>query len=239
MITLVRLVSKAATSSKDKERRVVLLGLDRGGKTRLFEWAQETLFHQQKRGDTDAGGGSDGDKEGAAGYTPTSGASSARGSHQRCKLSVTDLGGQPRKRKSWQDYFADADALLWVADVADDAQLARLAESAEELRAVIGSELLEECPVCVVVGCAGAISDVEDDRIDLAKECFEAVLAKERGARDTRLVFADVCDTSTHAQKTRYAEAFDWLCELFRAHSAHVAARDKLIPSLVQRSLLM
>ena len=53
MITLARVVAKKLSSPKEKEQRVVLLGLDRGGKTRLFEWTQATLFHRPVRSDDD------------------------------------------------------------------------------------------------------------------------------------------------------------------------------------------
>lgn len=246
MITLARVVAKKLSSPKEKEQRVVLLGLDRGGKTRLFEWTQATLFHRPVRSDDDDDNGSGGGADGGAGtppmgprYTATLGASVGRGTYARHKLSVTDLGGLPKKRPAWADYYADTNALFWAVNIAEDAQRARLDESAALLAQVLASELLEACPVCVVVACAGANSDAQDAHIDQAQARFADLVAKERARRDIAVVFVDVADTSAHTAATRYTEVYDWLAGLLRAHGEHIARREKLIPELVQRALFM
>lgn len=243
MITLARVVAKTLSAPKEKEQRVVLLGLDRGGKTRLFEWTQATLFHRAVRSDDD----DDGDSGGAGAgtpptgprYTATLGASVGRGTYARHKLSVTDLGGLPKKRPAWADYYADTNALVWAVNIAEDAQRARLDESAALLAQVLASELLEACPVCVVVACAGANSDAQDAHIEHAQARFADLVAKERARRDIAVVFVDVADTSARAAATRYTEVFDWLAGLLRAHGEHIARRERLIPELVQRALFM
>lgn len=242
MITLARVIAKTLSSPKEKEQRVVLLGLDRGGKTRLFEWTQATLFHRPVRRDDEDGGepgAGTGTPPTGPRYVPTQGASVGRGTYARHQLSVTDLGGLPKKRPAWADYYADTNALFWAVDIADDAQRARLDESAALLAQVLASELLEACPVCVVVACAGANSDAQDAHIAQAQARFADLVAKERARRDIAVVFVDVADPSARAAATRYTEVYDWLAGLLRAHGEHITRREKLIPELVQRALFM
>jgi len=231
MITLTRVIAKSLSTQKEREQRMVLLGLDRGGKTQLFEWAQEALFHQPHK-ETDI-------PNAATPYTATSGASVARGSYRKHRYSITDLGGLPKKRSTWADYYSDADVVFWSVNIAEEEQRARLKESVSVLKNALASDFLEACPVCIVVACAGANSDTDDDRIEEAQECFSELIEEEKSKRDISIVFADVSDESHKAKVTRYLEAFDWFEEVLRGRGERITHRQAIIPDLVQRSLAM
>jgi len=210
---------------------MVLLGLDRGGKTQLYEWAQETLFHQPHK-ESDI-------PNAASPYTATSGASVSRGRFRKHGYSITDLGGLQKKRGVWADYYSDADVVFWAVNIAEEEQRARLQESVNVLKTALASEFLEACPICIVVSCAGANNDTEDEHIEQAKESFAGILEAEKPKRDINLVFVDVSDNSYKAKVTRYVEAFDWFEDVLRARGEHITHRQAIIPSLVQRSLAM
>eukprot|EP00727_Mastigamoeba_balamuthi_P011692 m51a1_g7145 hypothetical protein (213) ;mRNA; r:316907-317835 len=118
-----------------REYSVLLLGLDRAGKTTLLDEFRRFLGL--------VAAGEPRERE----YRPTTGTGVARGSHARCRVCVTDLGGREKSRRAWVHYYADTHAILWVIDASDQ-------ERAQESVAVLGQTLeapeLASCPVCVV-----------------------------------------------------------------------------------------
>lgn len=122
------------------DTRVLLLGLDGGGKTAVFRALQRTVFSGKKNpaSEEDDGGES-------AAYRPTTGQSVARGAAHGRSWCVTDVGGSERSRRAWANYLPDANYVAWVASATD-----RVEESARCFRALVEDPAMESCPVCVV-----------------------------------------------------------------------------------------
>uniref|UniRef100_A0A3B3SRS1 ADP ribosylation factor like GTPase 3 n=1 Tax=Paramormyrops kingsleyae TaxID=1676925 RepID=A0A3B3SRS1_9TELE len=85
-------------SSPDQEVRILLLGLDNGGKTTLLkQLASEDVSH----------------------ITPTQGFNVKSVQSQGFRLNVWDIGGQRKIRPYWRNYFENTDVLIYVIDSAD------------------------------------------------------------------------------------------------------------------------
>ncbi|KAJ6263551.1 ADP-ribosylation factor-like protein 2 [Drechslerella dactyloides] len=101
---------------KDKEMRVLMLGLDNAGKT--------TIVKQIMQEDVNT-------------VSPTLGFIIKTIEYQGYKLNIWDVGGQKTLRSYWRNYFEKTDALIWVVDATDRL---RLEDCREELHGL----LLEE-----------------------------------------------------------------------------------------------
>uniref|UniRef100_UPI000B4DBC22 ADP-ribosylation factor-like protein 2 n=1 Tax=Lonchura striata TaxID=40157 RepID=UPI000B4DBC22 len=103
---------------KERELRLLVLGLDNAGKTTLLK----------RLNGEDVGGTS-----------PTLGFNIKTLEHRGFQLHVWDVGGQRSLRSYWRNYFESTDALLWVVDSSDRQ---RLRLCARELRALLREERL-------------------------------------------------------------------------------------------------
>ena len=90
---------------RKEEIRLLILGLDRAGKT--------TLLERIKTKYTDAPG-LEPDK-----IMSTVGLNVARAESMNAQLMFWDLGGQPGLRSIWDKYYADSHGLIYVVDAAD------------------------------------------------------------------------------------------------------------------------
>ncbi|PKI84498.1 hypothetical protein MVES_001653 [Malassezia vespertilionis] len=107
---------------KDKEVRVLFLGLDNAGKT-------TTLKHLMNEPiDT---------------VSPTFGFSIKTFMH----MGVGDVGGQRSLRPYWRNYFEKTDAIVWVVDSGDPA---RLEDCRKELWNLLGEERLAGATVLIL-----------------------------------------------------------------------------------------
>mmetsp|Transcript_17869 Transcript_17869/g.24812 ORF Transcript_17869/g.24812 Transcript_17869/m.24812 type:complete len:187 (+) Transcript_17869:157-717(+) len=112
--------SKIFSSSKGKEQRIVMIGLDNAGKT--------TILYQLKMGDV-------------VQTTPTIGFNVESVVRKNIKFSVWDVGGQEQIRGLWRHYFQNCAALVFVVDSND---AARLKEAKEEVWEVLNSPELSK-----------------------------------------------------------------------------------------------
>ncbi|XP_065184350.1 ADP-ribosylation factor-like protein 2 [Sycon ciliatum] len=103
---------------KEKEVRILMLGLDNAGKTTIVK-----KFN-----------GEDIDK-----ISPTLGFNIKTLEHRGFKLNVWDVGGQKSLRSYWRNYFESTDGLVWVVDSADRR---RLDDCRTELHALLQEERL-------------------------------------------------------------------------------------------------
>uniref|UniRef100_A0A1E1XSR6 Putative gtp-binding adp-ribosylation factor-like protein arl2 n=1 Tax=Amblyomma sculptum TaxID=1581419 RepID=A0A1E1XSR6_AMBSC len=103
---------------KEKQVRVLILGLDNAGKT--------TLLKRLNGEDT-------------CEVAPTLGFSIKTLEHRGFRLNMWDVGGQKSLRGYWRNYFESTDALIWVVDSADRR---RLEDCHRELRSLICEEKL-------------------------------------------------------------------------------------------------
>ena len=103
---------------KEKEVRLLMLGLDNAGKT--------TILKKFNGEDINT-------------ISPTLGFNIKTLEHRGYKLNVWDVGGQATIRSYWRNYFEETDGLVWVVDSADRR---RLKACREELHKLLKQERL-------------------------------------------------------------------------------------------------
>jgi len=110
---------------KEKEMRILMLGLDNAGKT--------TILKKFNGEDIDT-------------ISPTLGFNIKTLEHRGYQLNVWDVGGQTTIRSYWRNYFEETDGLVWVVDSADRE---RLATCRDELHKLLQQEKLAGASVLV------------------------------------------------------------------------------------------
>ncbi|XP_022333651.1 ADP-ribosylation factor-like protein 2 [Crassostrea virginica] len=103
---------------KEKEVRLLMLGLDNAGKT--------TILKKFNGEDIDT-------------ISPTLGFNIKTLEHRGFKLNIWDVGGQKSLRSYWRNYFESTDGLIWVVDCADRM---RLQDCKQELKNLLVEERL-------------------------------------------------------------------------------------------------
>ncbi|ETV86682.1 hypothetical protein H257_01803 [Aphanomyces astaci] len=103
---------------KEKELRILMLGLDNAGKTTILK-----KFMGQD----------------ISSISPTLGFDIQTLEYKQYKLNVWDVGGQQTIRSYWRNYFEQTDGLVWVVDSADRR---RLEDCKRELVALLTQEKL-------------------------------------------------------------------------------------------------
>ncbi|KAL5354767.1 ADP-ribosylation factor-like protein 2 [Pseudogymnoascus australis] len=101
---------------KDKEMRILMLGLDNAGKT--------TIVKKIMGEDVNS-------------VSPTLGFIIKTIDYEGYKLNIWDVGGQKTLRSYWRNYFEKTDALIWVVDATDRLRI-------EDCRAELHGLLQEE-----------------------------------------------------------------------------------------------
>ncbi|CAH1127509.1 unnamed protein product [Ceutorhynchus assimilis] len=101
---------------KEKEMRILILGLDNAGKTTILKRFNGEAI------DT---------------ISPTLGFNIKTLEHKNFKLNMWDVGGQKSLRSYWRNYFECTDGLIWVVDSADKRRL-------DDCKKELDSLLLEE-----------------------------------------------------------------------------------------------
>ncbi|SAM01652.1 hypothetical protein [Absidia glauca] len=125
---------------KEKEMRILMLGLDNAGKTTILKRINGEPI------DT---------------ISPTLGFNIKTLEHDLYKLNIWDVGGQKSIRSYWRNYFEQTDALVWVVDSADRL---RLDDCRQELAVLLQEERLAGATLLVFANkqdIPGALSDKE------------------------------------------------------------------------------
>ncbi|XP_007462092.1 PREDICTED: ADP-ribosylation factor-like protein 2 isoform X2 [Lipotes vexillifer] len=104
---------------KERELRLLMLGLDNAGKT--------TILKKFNGEDIDT-------------ISPTLGFNIKTLEHRGFKLNIWDVGGQKSLRSYWRNYFESTDGLIWVVDSADRQ---RMRDCQRELQNLLVEEALE------------------------------------------------------------------------------------------------
>ncbi|XP_069749939.1 ADP-ribosylation factor-like protein 2 isoform X2 [Narcine bancroftii] len=104
---------------KEREVRLLMLGLDNAGKT--------TILKKFNGEDIDT-------------ISPTLGFNIKTLEHRNFKLNIWDVGGQRSLRSYWRNYFESTDGLIWVVDSADRL---RLEDCKRELSVLLREEALD------------------------------------------------------------------------------------------------
>ena len=97
---LLKIIKK--TKAKEKELRLLILGLDNAGKT--------TIVKKFLGEDTSE-------------IAPTLGFQIKTINHNGFKLNMWDVGGQTTIRSYWRNYFEQTEGLIWVVDSGDKLRL--------------------------------------------------------------------------------------------------------------------
>jgi len=128
---------------KEKEVRLLMLGLDNAGKT--------TIVKKFNGEDIDT-------------ISPTLGFAIKTLEHRGFKLNIWDVGGQRSLRSYWRNYFESTDGLIWVVDSADRR---RLEDCKTELEALLVEERLAGATLLVFANkqdlpCALSAEDIKE-----------------------------------------------------------------------------
>ncbi|KAG7121296.1 ADP-ribosylation factor-like protein 2 like [Verticillium longisporum] len=110
---------------KDKEMRILMLGLDNAGKT--------TIVKKIMGEDVNT-------------VSPTLGFIIKTIDYDGYKLNIWDVGGQKTLRSYWRNYFEKTDALIWVVDATDRL---RIEDCREELHGLLQEERLSGASLLV------------------------------------------------------------------------------------------
>jgi ADP-ribosylation factor-like protein 2 len=110
------MVKKA--KEKEKEMRLLVLGLDNAGKTTIIKKFNGEDINE---------------------ISPTLGFNIKTLEYESFKLNVWDIGGQKTIRSYWRNYFEQTDGLIWVVDSSDKM---RLDDTKMELHSLLRQEKL-------------------------------------------------------------------------------------------------
>jgi len=137
---------------KEKEVRLLILGLDNAGKT--------TIMRKFNGEETDS-------------IAPTLGFNIKTVEYGGFKLSFWDVGGQQTIRSYWRNYFEQTDGIIWVVDCSDRY---RLEQCRDELHGLLNQEKLAGATLLVMANkqdIEGALPAAEIARVlELESERF-------------------------------------------------------------------
>ncbi|ODO05126.1 arf/Sar family protein [Cryptococcus wingfieldii CBS 7118] len=141
-------LSSLAFWGKDKEVRILMVGLDSAGKT--------TILYRLQIGEV-------------VSTIPTIGFNVETVSYKNINFQVWDLGGQSSIRPYWRCYYANTQAIIYVIDSSD---ASRLPTSRSELLTMLSEDELKSVPVLVFANkqdVEGALSPGDiSDKLGLA-----------------------------------------------------------------------
>jgi len=129
---------------KEKEIRILFLGLDNAGKTTILK----------KLNDEDI-----------TSVSPTLGFNIKTFVHGRYTLNIWDVGGQRTLRPYWRNYFEQTDALVWVVDSGDRL---RLDDCKEELHSLLLEDRLAGASLLVFANKQDIQGSMTDNEIQQA-----------------------------------------------------------------------
>ncbi|KAK9805211.1 hypothetical protein WJX72_006284 [[Myrmecia] bisecta] len=118
--------------SRKEEYRILILGIDKAGKTTLLEKIK-SLYTDLPGLEPES-------------ILPTVGLNVGRLEAHNAQLIFWDLGGQPGLRSIWDKYYADSHAILFVIDAAAPA---RFDEAKDALESILGHRELFGAPLLV------------------------------------------------------------------------------------------
>ncbi|PRP78547.1 ADP-ribosylation factor-like protein 2-like isoform 1 [Planoprotostelium fungivorum] len=145
------------TKQKEKEMRLLMLGLDNAGKTTILKRINGENIDE---------------------ISPTLGFNIKTLEYNNYKLNIWDVGGQKSLRSYWRNYFEENDGIVWVVDSAD---IRRLLNCKEELQLLLKEEKLAGASLLIfankqdvpgahsleqiieVLGLKGGAAEEEDD----------------------------------------------------------------------------
>jgi len=143
LLTIIR-----KSRQKEKEMRILFLGLDNAGKTTILKKLNG---------------------EDIMSISPTLGFNIKTFVHRNYTLNIWDVGGQRTLRPYWRNYFEQTDAIVWVVDSSDRM---RMKDCKEELHSLLLEDRLVGASLLVFANkqdIAGSLTDTEiRDALDLS-----------------------------------------------------------------------
>jgi len=130
--------------AKEKEIRILMVGLDNAGKTTIVKRIN----------------GEDVTK-----ISPTLGFNIKTMAFKEFMLNIWDVGGQKTLRSYWRNYYEQTDGMVWVVDSAD---ARRVQDCREELHKLLGEEKLAGASLLIFANkqdIAGALSKEEISKV--------------------------------------------------------------------------
>eukprot|EP01025_Chloroclados_australasicus_P017688 TRINITY_DN1901_c1_g2_i2.p2 TRINITY_DN1901_c1_g2~~TRINITY_DN1901_c1_g2_i2.p2 ORF type:complete len:185 (-),score=12.10 TRINITY_DN1901_c1_g2_i2:117-671(-) len=121
LLTIIKKVKR-----KEKEMRILMVGLDNAGKT--------TIVKRMNGEDISA-------------ISPTLGFNIKAMTYKGYRLNIWDIGGQKSLRSYWRNYFEQTDGVVWVVDSSDKA---RLEDCRDELHKLLKEEKLAGATLLVL-----------------------------------------------------------------------------------------
>ena len=112
-ITMGLLTIIKKVKAKEKEMRLLMVGLDNAGKTTIVKRING---------------------EDISTISPTLGFNIKTMQYQQYRLNIWDVGGQKTLRSYWRNYYEQTDGMIWVVDAAD---VRRLEDCREELQKLL------------------------------------------------------------------------------------------------------
>ncbi|CAK9780504.1 unnamed protein product [Cutaneotrichosporon oleaginosum] len=165
-------LSSLAFWGKDKEVRILMVGLDSAGKVRqhaTLGFGAGFVIGRAAGSAPSCGSAHTRQQSSIASRLEKSYLPSPTVSYKNINFQVWDLGGQSSIRPYWRCYYANTQAIIYVIDSADTA---RLPTSRSELLTMLAEEELKNVPVLVFANkqdMAGALSPAEiSDKLGLA-----------------------------------------------------------------------
>ncbi|KAF2431588.1 ARF/SAR superfamily [Tothia fuscella] len=131
---------------KDKEMRILLLGLDAAGKTTICKKLLNEPIDE---------------------VSPTLGFIIKTIDYDGYKLNIWDVGGQKTLRTYWKNYFEKTDTLIWVVDSTDTA---RVQDCRDELMKLLLEERLMGASLLVFKNKSDVPGCMSEDEIRQALE---------------------------------------------------------------------
>lgn len=180
LMTILRKVKE-----KEREMRILLLGLDNAGKTTVVK---------ALRG------------EDVRTISPTLGFDISTMEFGEYRLNLWDVGGQQTIRAYWRNYFEQTDGIVWVVDSAD---VARLHDCRRELEALLKEERLAGASLVILANkqdLAGALSANE-----IAKHlALDDIVGRKRHWSVFSCSAVDVDNVESDGSR-QLRESFTWL----------------------------
>eukprot|EP00899_Mesostigma_viride_P000188 jgi/Mesvir1/1016/Mv17550-RA.1 len=137
--------------AKEKEMRLLMVGLDNAGKTTIVKRING---------------------EDVSTISPTLGFNIKSMEYKGFRLNIWDVGGQKTLRSYWRNYYEQTDGLVWVIDSAD---VRRLEDCKKELHGLLKEEKLAGASLLIFANKQDILGALDAAQIEQALDLGEMV----------------------------------------------------------------